>query len=93
MPWKVQNDEKVLGPWLDIEPDTRKKAAVLERLASIAEHAEDAGSILLQPAPLYEHPLKRYVDVPEAGVTIVVLMAAQYKAIRLLAIEPLEGST
>ena len=59
----------MFDPWWEAEPDEDRRRAVLERLLWIADNL---GYLHEQPA-IYGHPLKREVEVPEAGVIVVAL--------------------
>ena len=85
VPWKLGNDEKVLGPWLEGEEDPSKRSAVLDALGYILAEAD---FILSWPA-LFHHPLQRSYDVPEANVTIDFLLAKQFHIVQLIRIAPI----
>jgi hypothetical protein len=79
---RITNIEKVLDPWMVAEADQSKRVAVLDALASaITEYPR----LFARPA-VYGHPLKRLIEVPEAEVTILVLLTHPHVGIHLLAI-------
>ena len=70
----------MFDPWWEAEPDEDRRRAVLERLLWIADNL---GYLHEQPA-IYGHPLKREVEVPEAGVTLRVILTAPFVGAHLL---------
>ena len=51
---------------------------------TIASASEDYEALFAQAAPVGDHPLVRWIDVPDAGVTIRVLLPHPNKGIHLL---------
>lgn len=82
---RATNLDAVLDPWLEQEPDERKRHAVLESIVWAVEHFEDLRAL---PA-LYGHPLKRVLEVPEAEVALSILLPLPMVGVHLLSIDPI----
>jgi hypothetical protein len=80
---RVVHCDTVLDPWLAAESDHRKCEAVLVALMNAVEHYDD---LYAQPA-VYGHPLRRLIEVPEAEVTILVVLPEPFRGIVLVRID------
>lgn len=58
--------EGVLDPWLESVGDRSKRAATVNKIVWVSEHY---GELLAQQAPVGDHPLIRWLHIPEEGVT------------------------
>ncbi len=79
---RVTNVEQILDPWMATEPDADKRVAVLNAL-----HKASDDYLRLFDQLGHGHPLKRLIEVPEAGVAITVLLTHPNVGIHLLSID------
>jgi hypothetical protein len=80
---RIVNCETILDPWLNEEPDEVKRLAVINALFNAATNF---GDLYAQPA-VYGHPLRRLIEVPEAEVTILVVLPNPFLGIVLMRID------
>lgn len=85
MGWRWASLATVLEPWLEAEPDTAARSAVLRQMAELAEHADIVTGSETSGRP---PPIRSYV-VEEAKVRLIWLRAEQFHVLQLVEIEPI----
>lgn len=80
---RITGVEYVLGPWVEHTSTEQRRAAVIEAIADAAERFDE---LFQQPAPLGDNPLVRWIDVPQADVTIRILLPHPNRGVHLLGI-------
>ena len=84
---RVTGIEEVLDPWLERCSDQPKRAAVIYKVIWASEHFDE---LFAQQAPVGDNPLSRWIDIPEFGVTIRILLPYPNKGIHLQGIFDLD---
>lgn len=75
---RVTGIEEILDPWLERVLDQSKRAAVIDKVIWTSEHFDE---LFAQQAPIGDNALFRWIDIPEAGVTLRVFLPYPHRSI------------
>jgi len=85
---RITGVEAVLDPWIERTDTPTRCNAVLHAIADAADHYDE---LFGEQALVGDHPLVRWIDVPEGDASVRVLLPHPHKGIHILQIFDFTG--